>query len=135
MNESHELAIRALAAERDELKEHCLRLQGLLDCMAYPPGHYYSPLVDTKDRYAVRAVRERLSAPLPSGVRLDRDAMGAMLRRLAMHSLSFPFHRDRDDLYRFYFANPFFGCHDASVYFSILLEFRRVSTCLRHLEA
>jgi hypothetical protein len=123
MDESREPAIQALVAERDELKQHCLRLQCLLDCMGYPPGHYYSPLVDVKDYYAVRAVHERLSAPLPSGLRLDRDAMRAMLRRLARHNPSFPFHRDRDSLYRYYFANPFFGCHDASVYFSILLEF------------
>jgi hypothetical protein len=125
-------ALAALIAERDELKQHLNRLlkehgeklRALTEASGYPPGHYYSPVVDSDDPRVVRAVRERLYGPAPSGVRLNRDAMNTMLRRLAAHHRLFPFSRDRGGPNRFWYDNPFFGCHDASVYFSMLLEFR-----------
>ena len=83
MNGYSEVAIRALVAERDELKAHCLRLQALVEGAAFPAGHFYSPLVDAKEVHAVRAVRERLAAPFPAGIRVDREAMREMLTRLA----------------------------------------------------
>ena len=80
--------------------------------------------MNVDDVHAIRAVGERLSLAPPAGVAFDPDAMKAMMRRLAAHHGLFPFHKDRDGLNRFYYDNPFFGCHDASVYFSMLLEFR-----------
>jgi hypothetical protein len=94
------------------------------DNKGYPPGHFYSPVVDVEDVHAIRAVRERLSAGPPAGVVFDPGAMKAMMKRLAAHHSLFPFHKDRGGANRFYYDNPFFGCHDASVYFSMLLEFR-----------
>lgn len=90
----------------------------------YPPGHYYSPVPDIHDPSVIRAVEQRLTAPAPMGVHVDRDAMKALLRKLGARHPSFPFPREKNGLNRFYFDNPFFGCHDASVYFSMLLEFR-----------
>jgi len=54
--------------------------------------------------------------------------MMRMMRRLAHHHQHFPFPRLRKPAYRFYYDNPYFGCHDASVLFSMLREFnpRRV---------
>jgi hypothetical protein len=123
MDNQH-LLIDALIAERDDLKRHGLRLQCLLDGLGHPPGHYYSPLVDVDDDHVVRAVQQRLQAPLPKGVEFDPDAMRIMLRRLAAHHHLFPFPPDDNGRNRFYFNNPFFGCHDAAIYFSMLLEFR-----------
>ena len=116
--------MQILATERDELKAHCLRLQAELDNVGFPPGHFYSPLVDPRDPDVIRASSERLLASAPAGVALDREAIRAMLHKLAVHHREFPFPRERNSAYRFYFDNPFFGCHDASVYFSMLLEFR-----------
>ena len=47
-----------------------------------------------------------------------------MMGRLAAHHGLFPFKPEDDGGHRFYYYNPFFGCHDASVYFSMLLELR-----------
>jgi hypothetical protein len=81
-------------------------------------------VVGVDDAHAIRAVRERLSAAPPAGVAFDPDAIRATMRRLAAHHGLFPFRKDHDGVNRFYYDNPFFGCHDASVYFSMLLEFR-----------
>ena len=90
----------------------------------YPPGHFYSPVVDVDDPCAIRAVRERTSAPLPAGIGVDAAGMLRTMERLARHRSLFPFPREAGEEFRFYWDNPFFGCHDASVYFSMLLEFR-----------
>ncbi len=124
MNEDDQSIIQTLIEERDSLKGHCQRLQGLLDNVGYPPGHFYSPLPDVNDSQVIQAVRGRLSSEPPKDVGVDPDRMRALLERLAIHHRSFPFPRDRDAAYRYYYDNPFFGCHDGSVLFSMLLEYR-----------
>jgi Methyltransferase domain len=117
-------ALRTLQAERDALKQRCERLDTLLGNVSYPPGHFYSPIVDVSDHHAIAAVRTRVDAPPPAGIKIDAPAMTLMMQRLAEHHPLFPFPRQQEAGYRFYFDNPFFGCYDASVLFSMLLEFR-----------
>jgi hypothetical protein len=117
-------AFQDLLAERDQLKQHCQHLEALLTNLSYPPGHFYSPIVDAGDSHAIKAVRKRVSAPISAGITVDAEKMKTMLNRLAEQHRRFSFPRDQQSGYRFYFDNPFFGCHDASVLFSMLLEFR-----------
>lgn len=124
MTEAEDRAVKALIIERDELKDHCRRLQSVVDAVGYAPGHYYSPIVDINDGHVIRAVQERLRSGFPAGVAVNPEAMKEMLMRLAGHHSMFCFPRDPGPKNRFYLSNPFFGCHDASIYFSILMEFR-----------
>ena len=117
-------ATQSLSAERDELRERCSLLEALLSNTGYPPGHFYSPVVDVQDPHAIGAVRGRIAAPLPAGVTLNVEQMKERMARLAALHRQFPFPRHREAGFRFYFDNPFFGCHDASILFSMLLEFR-----------
>jgi len=117
-------ALDALLAERDRLKQHCESLQAQLANLGYPPGHFYSPIVDASDPRVMEAVRNRVSAPFPAGIALDVEKMTSLMQRLAEQHRHFPFPRHQQPEYRFYFDNPFFGCHDASVLFSMLLEFK-----------
>lgn len=116
--------LQTLLAERDALKQRCEQFEALLANVGYPPGHFYSPIVDVSDRHAIDAVRTRVNAPLPSGIKIDVPATTSMMQRLAEHHRLFPFPRHQAVGYRFYFDNPFFGCYDASVLFSMLLEVR-----------
>lgn len=117
-------ALQNLLSERDALKQHCERLEAIIANVGFPPGHFYSPIVDVSDRHAIKAVRTRVNAPLPAGIQIDVAAMTSMMQRLAEHHRLFPFPRHQAAGYRFHFDNPFFGCYDASVLFSMLLEFR-----------
>jgi hypothetical protein len=117
-------ALETLLAERDELKQRCGRLETLLTNVGYSPGHFYSPIVDVSDQHAINAVRTRVDAPLPGGIKIDVPAMTSMMERPAEHHRFFPFPRHQAAGYRFYFDNPFFGCYDASILFSMLLEAR-----------
>jgi len=117
-------SVKALIQERDELKQHCTRLQNLLSAMSYPPGHFYSPLVDPADPHAISAVRNRTTAPLPQGIAVDSAQMLETMFRLSRHHRQFPFPREKRDEWRYCFNNPFFGCHDAGILFAMMLEFR-----------
>ena len=122
--DQRDVVIQTLVQERDELKEHCIRMEGLLENTGFPPGHFYSPIVDAKDAQVAREARERLSAPSPAGVDIDIPRMRETMRMLASHHRNFPFSRDAQKPYRFHWDNPYFGAHDASILFSMLLAFR-----------
>lgn len=122
--DDHQRTNQILIAERDELRQRCEHLEALLSNVGYPPGHFYSPIVDVRDRHVMEAVRTRISAPFPGGIKIDLEAMISMMKRLAEHHRHFLFPRHQESRYRFYFDNPFFGCYDASILFSMLLEFR-----------
>jgi predicted O-methyltransferase YrrM len=124
VSEDYQIIIQNLVAERDALKEKCQQLQDLLDKLGRPPGHFYSPVVDVNDAHVINAVQGRLVAQRPLDAGIDADQMKAVLERLAVHHRSFSFSRRRDSAHRYYYDNPFFGCHDGSVLFSMLLEFR-----------
>jgi len=124
VSEDYPSIIQTLVSERDALKGHCQRLQKLVDDAGYPPGHFYSPVVDVNDSYVIQAVRGRLAAQPPKDVSIDASRMKTLLERLAIHHQSFPFSRHRDTSHRYYYDNPFFACHDGGVLFSMLLEFR-----------
>jgi Methyltransferase domain len=119
-----EFVIQTLVRERDELKEHCARMEALLENTGFPPGHFYSPIVDVKDAQVAREMRERLLAPSPAGVDVDVPRIREMMQLLASHHREFPFPRQPQEPYRFHRDNPYFGAHDASVLFSMLLAFR-----------
>jgi Methyltransferase domain len=119
-----EQSLQTLLAERDALKQRCERLEALLANVGYPPGHFYSPIVDVSDRHAIHAVRHRLEAPPSPGITIDEPAMNSMMERLAEHHRLFPFPRNQTAGFRFYFDNPFFGCYDASILFSMVLEIK-----------
>jgi hypothetical protein len=123
MNDQQE-AIQSLIQERDELKGHCARLSALLENTGFPPGHFYSPVVDVKDAQVEKEVRGRLLAPSPAGVDVDIPRIRETMRLLAFHHQQFPFSRHAQEPLRFHWDNPFFGAHDASILFSMLLAFR-----------
>ena len=117
-------ALEHVLAERDQLKQHCEHLEALLANISYPPGHFYSPIVDVHEPHAIEAVRSRAGVSHPAGVAIDPQKMTAMMTRLAEQHRHFSFPRHHQTDYRFYFDNAFFGCHDASIFFSMLLEFK-----------
>jgi predicted O-methyltransferase YrrM len=116
--------IDALLLERDELKEHCRRLQDSVSKLGFPPGHFYSPVVDTDDPFVVSAVTNRTGRPAPAGIDLDLDAMKQLMQRFVAHYRLWPFSAEKNATHRFHYENPFFGPFDAVIYFSMLLEFR-----------
>src|SRR5580700_7829169 len=133
MMPAEEVDLARLVQERDELKAHCLRLAGEVNCLriaqfnaslGFPPGHFYSPVIDVDDPHVVRSVRDPQPIRDSAGIHMDQPGMEALCERLARHLPYFPFGRERQAGFRYFYDNPAFGAHDAAVLFSMLLEYR-----------
>ncbi len=128
-----------LAAERDGLREHTIRLEaerleaeGQLEKLKQsihkllaPPGHFYSPLVDPAEP-AVRAVlsREarRFEQPCP-GVHLNEEAQLRLLDRFAAEYYpELPFTAEKSPGKRYYFENPAFSYGDAITLYCMIRD-------------
>jgi len=124
-----------LVQERDELKAHCLRLAGeveerslriaqLTANLSFPPGHFYSPVVDINDKHVTQAVRDPPPVRDSGGIHIDQPRMEAFCERLSRHHRLFPFTRQPQPGFRYFYDNGAFDAHDAAVLFSMLLEYQ-----------
>jgi hypothetical protein len=112
--------LQAVTAERDELNRRCSELATVVENMGFPPGHFYSALVDTRDPHVISAVRSRTSRI--ERIPVDKKRILETLRAFARHRRRFPFSRDNQGGYRFHLNNTFLGPHDSFALFSIILE-------------
>lgn len=91
--------------------------------IAWPPGHYYSPIPDLRE---VRARADRIftSPPEIPGVPLEPERQLALVRRLSSACQDLPYTDDPLPGVRYHFANDFFGPGDAVVLQAMLRSFR-----------
>lgn len=88
-----------------------------------PPGHFYSPIVDTRELEQRRQqVFDR--SRRPAEVDMRDDAQRALLRRLKPHYDRLPFSEHKQDGLRYYYENPAFSYADAIVLACLLMELR-----------
>jgi len=87
-----------------------------------PPGHFYSPIVDT----AVVAPLFGAGAPLraPAAVEIDASVHLATWERLLPYLQSQPFGDEKTPGWRYFFNNPAFAHADGSVLHAMLRCFR-----------
>jgi hypothetical protein len=103
-------------AASEETKACLLRSQGLF----FPPGHYYSPIVDVEELRRAAPVAEERLAPidLGSAQMIERwQSFGPLLREC-------PFPRTRNAGFRFYFDNPSYGFMDAGTLYAMLRTYK-----------
>lgn len=87
-----------------------------------PPGHFYSPIVDTEE------IKTRYSddpALIVKGVDINKYAQILLWNKFVDHLKKIPFPTERckeADGFRYYYQNTAFGAGDASIYFAMLLE-------------
>lgn len=91
--------------------------------MAYPPGHYYSPLV-TPDRARHGGGLARASAERIEGIDLRSESQLDLVDRLREHAVRQPFTETKTGRNRYFFENPFFSYGDAVVLHCMLLHLR-----------
>jgi hypothetical protein len=90
---------------------------------AFPPGHFYSPVVDVVDLARHRdRVFDRTRTPL--GIDLNDEAQLALLERLSKLYSRLPFSAGKQEGLRYHYENPAFGYGDAIVLACLLMELR-----------
>jgi len=90
--------------------------------MAYPPGHYYSPLVGPADLR--NAVTHSPSSGPASTIDLGAQRQLDLVVRLSEHYADQPFTAGRSAGNRYYFENAFFSYGDALMLHCMLRELR-----------
>jgi hypothetical protein len=89
-----------------------------------PPGHFYSPVVDTA---ALRAARPSSPLPLPDtlrGLTIDRKSMLRAWKSMLPHLNSCPFTERADERFRYRFDNPAYSWADAMTYYAMIRRFK-----------
>jgi hypothetical protein len=87
--------------------------------MAFPPGHFHSPLPSVEDIAQWRAANYGLDAEIV-GIDLRVDAQLDLLRQIYPDIREHPFVRGSGEPPRFRFENDWFSSYDALVYAALL---------------
>jgi hypothetical protein len=85
---------------------------------AFPPGHFYSPVVDVSE---VAADQARIFGDrVPQGVDLKPGNQEKLFRALAPFFASLPFSDEPNGRWRYHYSNSSYGVGDACIYWSLL---------------
>lgn len=90
--------------------------------LAFPPGHFYSPVTDPA-LVEAHLARVRPGRPTP-GLRIDPDAMTELWRSFAPWLDPKPFPDEKQAGRRYWFQNPAFGPGDGAVLHCMLRKFQ-----------
>lgn len=102
-----------------ESKEFKIR-KGYLSKLFRPPGHFYSPIVDTDNiKLPPRNHKDDLH-----GIDINKEHHESMWKKLLPHLKKFPLNENKQNKYRYYYGNNAFCLGDAMIYFAMLLEFQ-----------
>lgn len=115
-------AVRKMRASIDQL-ESDTALFSYNSC--FPPGHYYSPIVNV-DEVKTRA-NEIWKEPAPDqieGIDLNADNQLALLDAFSSYYKALPFQADVSAKLRYYFENDFYSYTDGITLYSILRQFK-----------
>jgi predicted O-methyltransferase YrrM len=122
---------RTVETERNRFKEERNALKTELDglkslgsdaLIAYPPGHFYSPL-PSRTEIAEAFARGGFGPPFP-GVDLNEAGQFARLERFAEWYSEQPFPEKQTPGWRYYLDNVSYGAYDAIMLYSMLREAR-----------
>jgi predicted O-methyltransferase YrrM len=90
--------------------------------LAFPPGHYYSPIPNSKDVLA-RELFDRDTKKCP-GVDLREEAQLGMLEIFSRYYDDLPWDEMPSKGMRYYFENPFFAYGEAIVLYTFLRHYK-----------
>lgn len=87
-----------------------------------PPGHFYSPLVDTAA--VSHLFRPEAPCAAPAAIAIDAEGHLALWKRLLPYLQSQPFTEEKQPHLRYYFGNPAFAHADGIILHAMLRAFR-----------
>lgn len=99
------------------------RLRSGSNRLFVPPGHFYSPIVDTSEVRPMFTERKAPPAALP-GLDIDLAAMQALWSQLVPHLRKLPFAEEQQDGMRYFFKNTAFSVGDGSILSAMLQHFK-----------
>ncbi|UEG49462.1 class I SAM-dependent methyltransferase [Ferruginibacter lapsinanis] len=107
-------SVKRLIAEVEHLHELC----------GFPPGHYYSCIVNAEEYYAQQKTREASDTYLPIEIDFRENDQIELLKLFQNYYNELPFGDSVKDGLRYYYNNEFFTYADAVTMFSMLRHFK-----------
>jgi hypothetical protein len=99
-------------------------LEGIKRSLFVPPGHFYSPIVETAaaDAYLTRI--ERQTPPMSiTGIKIDHAEMVEKWKQLATFLQEIPFPSEKSSDFRYAFANENYSWGDGGVLYAMLRQY------------
>jgi hypothetical protein len=89
----------------------------------FPPGHFYSPIVDTEE---IRKYREQIfnSQRIIKALDINFDKQFSLLKQMFIHYQDIPFSVMKKDGFYYYYDNATYSYSDAIFLFLIMREFK-----------
>lgn len=91
--------------------------------LLFPPGHFYSPIVNVDEVRPLFAKNVLPPEQLP-GITIDRQAMLTLWKQLKPHLQNISFPEEQNTTSRYYFKNPAFSYGDGSILSAMLQYFQ-----------
>ncbi len=93
-------------------------------CSCFPPGHYYSPLIDIKEVKALEKLIFQYDKKEVKGINLNESEQLVLIKQFASFYKEIPFPNTKQDNYRYYFDNDVFSYTDAIMLYSFIRFFK-----------
>jgi hypothetical protein len=90
----------------------------------YPPGHYYSPIVNSEYVRQCHDVIWASKATISNAIELNIFHQLELLKDFSQYYSEMPFKEHKNNGLRYYFDNPYFNAFDSIVFYSFMRHFR-----------
>jgi predicted O-methyltransferase YrrM len=95
------------------------------DSLAFPPGHYYSPLVSLSDiKKRENEIWKGLNMNSVNGVELYADEQLLLVKELTKYYSEIPFEDNKKQNLRYYFDNSYYSYTDSIILYSVMRHFK-----------
>lgn len=105
-------------------KEELSLISGYKQNSCFPPGHYYSPIVDVAKLKSRENVIWPTVARIPAELDLNTEGQLELLREFKKYFRGFQYNRSQNDHLRYNQGNSYFNSFDALVLYSFIRHFR-----------
>jgi len=94
------------------------------DCMCFPTGHYYSPIVNLDEiRQREHEIWVDPGFVVMSAIDLNINYQKSLIEKFSIFYKEIPFPDRKDNTYRYFYQNPAFSYSDAIILYSVIRYF------------
>lgn len=111
-----------LLEERNYLKNQLVELSDKLKFGLYPPGHFYSPIPDTKDIF-LQNYKKNVKNYNLNDINLNKEYQLKLMHKFTKFYPP-PFPKEKTKRFRYYYKNPNFSYGDAISLYSMIRFFK-----------
>ncbi len=107
------------------LKQLKAKLKEYEKYLFFPPGHYYSPIVNIEEiKQREDKIWKKDSLSVLPGIDLNESEQLRLIEKFSKTYREIPFPENKNDNFRYYYKNPFFSYSDGIFLYSFISHFK-----------